>query len=99
MLIKNDWKGNVRELENVLERAIITSENDKITVNDFKFLQTSESTDNPFSNIDNLGLKEIEKLYIKKTLEENNWNKLKVAQILGIDRKTLYKKIKEYNFE
>lgn len=99
LLIKNDWKGNVRELENVLERAIITSENDKITVNDFKFLQTSESTDNPFSNIDNLGLKEIEKLYIKKTLEENNWNKLKVAQILGIDRKTLYKKIKEYNFE
>jgi len=99
ILIKNDWKGNVRELENVLERAVITSENDKITTNDFKFLQTSESTDNPFNNIDNLGLKEIEKLYIKKILEENNWNKLKVAQILGIDRKTLYKKIKEYNFE
>lgn len=99
LLIRNDWKGNVRELENVLERAIITSENDKITINDFKFLQASENTDNPFSNVDNLALKEIEKLYIKKTLEENNWNKLKVAQILGIDRKTLYKKIKEYNFE
>jgi DNA-binding NtrC family response regulator len=99
LLIKNDWKGNVRELENVLERAVITSENDKITANDFKFLQASESTDNPFTNIDNLGLKEVEKLYIKKILEENNWNKLKVAQILGIDRKTLYKKIKEYGLE
>jgi DNA-binding NtrC family response regulator len=99
LLIKNDWKGNVRELENVLERAIITSESDKIGVNDFKFLQTTEISDNPFSNIDSLELKEIEKLYIKKILEENNWNKLKVAQILGIDRKTLYKKIKEYNFE
>jgi two-component system response regulator AtoC len=99
LLIKNDWKGNVRELENVLERAIITSENDRITTNDFKFLQTTENGDNPFNNIDNIGLKEVEKLYIKKILEENNWNKLKVAQILGIDRKTLYKKIKEYNFE
>lgn len=99
MLLKNDWKGNVRELENVLERAIITSENDKIGVTDFKFLQASESPDNMLSNIDNMGLKDIEKLYIKKVLEENSWNKLKVAQILGIDRKTLYKKIKEYNLE
>ncbi len=99
LLIKNEWRGNVRELENVLERAIITSENDRIGVNDFKFIQVSESTDNPLANIESLGLREIEKLYIKKTLEENNWNKLKVAQILGIDRKTLYKKIKEFNFE
>ncbi len=99
LLLKLDWKGNVRELENVLERAIITSENDKIGASDFKFVQTTEASDNPFSSMDSLGLREIEKLYIKKTLEENNWNKLKVAQILGIDRKTLYKKIKEYNFE
>ncbi len=98
-LMRYDWKGNVRELENVLERAIISAENDKLVSNDFKFLQITESDDNPFSNIENVGLKEIERLYIKKILEENNWNKLKVAQILGIDRKTLYKKIKEYNFE
>lgn len=99
LLLKLDWKGNVRELENVLERAIITSENDKIGSNDFKFVQTAEVSDNPFSSVDSLELREIEKLYIKKTLEENNWNKLKVAQILGIDRKTLYKKIKEYYLE
>lgn len=99
LLIKYDWRGNVRELENVLERAIITSENDKLSISEFKFLQISENTDNPFTNTDNLGLREIEKLYIKKTLEENNWNKLKVANILGIDRKTLYKKIKEYYLE
>lgn len=98
-LMKNDWKGNVRELENVLERAVITSENDKIGISEFKFLQTSESPDNMLGNLDNLELKDIEKLYIKKVLEENSWNKLKVAQILGIDRKTLYKKIKEYNLE
>ncbi|RPI18495.1 MAG: sigma-54-dependent Fis family transcriptional regulator [Ignavibacteriae bacterium] len=100
ILMKYDWKGNVRELENILERAVITSENDKLNVNEFKFLQISENAEeNPFSSLDNVGLKEIERLYIKKILEENNWNKLKVAQILGIDRKTLYKKIKEYGFE
>jgi DNA-binding NtrC family response regulator len=94
-----DWKGNVRELENVLERAIITSENDRIGQNDFKFLQATESSEDPFNKVDNMGLREIEKLYVKKILEENNWNKLKAAQILGIDRKTLYKKIKEYGME
>ena len=99
LLMRYDWKGNVRELENVLERAVISSENDKLVPNDFKFLQMTENTENPFSSFDNLGLKEIEKLYIKKVLDENNWNKLKAAQILGIDRKTLYKKIKEYGFE
>jgi DNA-binding NtrC family response regulator len=99
LLINYDWKGNVRELENVLERAIITSENDRIVPNDFKFLQVTEGSEDPFNKVDNMGLRDIEKLYIKKILEENNWNKLKAAQILGIDRKTLYKKIKEYKFE
>jgi DNA-binding NtrC family response regulator len=99
ILIKNEWKGNIRELENVLEKAAISSEDDKLGTNSFKFIQSSDTAENPFSSIDNLGLKEIERLYIKKILDENNWNKLKAAQILGIDRKTLYKKIKEYNFE
>lgn len=99
VLVKNDWKGNVRELENVIERAVISSENNKLVQSDFKFLQITESNDNPFTNMDSVSLNDIEKMYIKKVLEENNWNKLKAAQILGIDRKTLYKKIKEYGFE
>ncbi|MBK7159378.1 MAG: hypothetical protein IPH77_12700 [Ignavibacteria bacterium] len=41
----------------------------------------------------------MEKYYILKILEENSWNKLKVSQILGIDRKTLYKKISDYGLE
>ncbi|MFI5144511.1 MAG: sigma-54-dependent transcriptional regulator [Ignavibacteria bacterium] len=99
LLMKNDWKGNVRELENVIERAVISSENNKLVPGDFKFLQLTENSDNPFTNMDSISLNDVEKMYIKKVLEENNWNKLKAAQILGIDRKTLYKKIKEYNFE
>lgn len=99
LLVKNDWKGNIRELENVLERAAISSETDKLGPGNFKFIQSVETNDNLLGNIENLGLKDIERLYIKKVLEENNWNKLKVSQILGIDRKTLYKKIKEYGLE
>jgi DNA-binding NtrC family response regulator len=99
LLMKYDWKGNVRELENVLERAVISSTAEIITKSDFRFLQISESAEEQIMNLENVELKEVEKLYIKKTLEENEWNKLKVAKILGIDRKTLYKKIKEYNLE
>ncbi len=99
LLMKYDWKGNVRELENVLERAVISSTAEIITKSDFRFLQISESPEEQIMKLENVELKEVEKLYIKKTLEENEWNKLKVAKILGIDRKTLYKKIKEYNLE
>ena len=55
---------------------------------------------NSFGNFSGMeGLKDVESNYIKKVLEENNWNKLKASSILGIDRKTLYKKIKEYSLE
>ncbi|MBK7252589.1 MAG: hypothetical protein IPI04_01410 [Ignavibacteria bacterium] len=55
---------------------------------------------NPF-DLDNVSgdIKHMEKYYILKILEENSWNKLKVSQILGIDRKTLYKKISDYGLE
>ncbi len=100
VLINNDWKGNVRELENVIERAVITSVTDEIDSNSFKFLRGSENIGNSFMNFNGVErLKDIEISYIRKILEENNWNKLKASHILGIDRKTLYKKIREYNLE
>jgi DNA-binding NtrC family response regulator len=100
VLIRHDWNGNVRELENVIERASISSANDTLTRNEFRFLSEG---DNPDLGIDGFesaqGLKDIEKLYITKVLTENSWNKLKAAHLLGIDRKTLYKKIREYGLE
>jgi len=98
-LMELDWKGNVRELENVLERTALTSADNIIRKKDFKLsVSGSEHLSDGISNITG-GLKELEKIYINKILDENNWNKQKAAQILGIDRKTLYKKIKEYNLE
>ncbi|MCB0727078.1 MAG: sigma-54-dependent Fis family transcriptional regulator [Ignavibacteriae bacterium] len=101
LLIKNDWKGNVRELENVLERAAISSTSDVLDSKNFKFLNIkNNNAGSTFNNLNGMEkLADIEISYIKKVLEENNWNKLKASQILGIDRKTLYKKIREYNLE
>ncbi|MBS1516745.1 MAG: sigma-54-dependent Fis family transcriptional regulator [Bacteroidetes bacterium] len=98
-LINRDWKGNVRELENILERTALTSQGNILNKKDFRFSDSvSKDINESITNISG-GLKELEKIYINKVLEENKWNKLKAAQILGIDRKTLYKKIKEYDLE
>jgi transcriptional regulator with PAS, ATPase and Fis domain len=100
ILLKHDWKGNVRELENVIERAAITSGTERLDKSSFVFLlKDQESKDRLFDSLKDVQLKEVEKLYVKRVLEQNDWNKLKAAKILGIDRKTLYKKIKEFALE
>lgn len=101
ILMQLDWQGNVRELENTLERAIITSNDSVLKENSFKFyLQSSSSKSNlnGFAS-QNISLKEMEKEYIKKTLEDCKWNKVKASKVLGIDRKTLYNKLSEYKLE
>jgi len=99
MLMEYDWKGNVRELENVIERALISTNEDKLRKSHFRFLAGGQTNNGGLGAVENAELKEVEKMYIKKVLEENAWNKLKAARVLGIDRKTLYNKIKEYGLE
>ena len=100
ILVKHDWTGNVRELENVIERAAVTTGMDRLDKTAFQFLsKDNENKDNLFESFQDAQLKDVEKFYIKRVLEQNKWNKLKVAKILGIDRKTLYKKIKEFSLE
>lgn len=99
LLMRHKWKGNVRELENVIERAVIQSDTDMLGRHNFKFLSVSGDAEEITSMGGNVELKDLEKVHIRKVLEENGWNKLQAARILGIDRKTLYKKIKEYELE
>lgn len=99
LLMGHNWKGNVRELENVIERALISAERDVLVKSNFKFLSTIPGEERTFGSSGNMDLKDMERIYIKKVLEENGWNKLQAAKVLGIDRKTLYKKIKEYDLE
>lgn len=100
ILINYDWKGNVRELENILERAAISATSDILGKNNFSFLKEMEEESSSIFHVKDLGaLRDLEKQFIVKTLNDNNWNKAKASQTLGIDRKTLYKKIREYNIE
>ena len=96
LLMEYNWPGNVRELENAIERAVVISPGHELTDKDFTFLQPSPGILNEPSS---KNLQELEKQHIHRILEENHWNISKTAVDLGIDRVTLYNKIKKYGFE
>jgi len=89
-----EWPGNVRELENAIERAVVVGKDREIRSEDLPFRRS----DDP-SFIPQNALKDIEKAHIKKMLDNNQWNIAKSSKILGIDRTTLYSKIKRYNIK
>lgn len=90
-----EWKGNVRELENAIERAVVVGKGDTIELEDLPFYSKITADSEPeFAT-----LSEIEKRYISKTLFLNNWNINKCAGILGIERATLYNKISKYGLK
>ncbi len=91
-LIDYRWPGNIRELEHAIEKAVILSESNIVTPNDFHFTTPESAID----SIDTLNLEEIEKNTIVKALKKCSGNISKTAQELGVTRKTLYKKIEKY---
>ena len=98
LLVDYAWPGNVRELENVIERAVTLSRGDKIVPDDLP--GTIQGSRGDRRVLDEAAekmhpLHEIEKEYIKKILEKMGGNKYQAAQVLGIDRKTLYRKLGE----
>ncbi len=94
-MINYDYPGNVRELENIIERLIVMSEgNKKISIKDLPgyFSKAKEYIKLSLPDV----IKDLEKDYILEALKISNGNKSKAAEILGISRKTLWQKIKEY---
>ena len=92
ILMRHHWPGNVRELENTIERAIILSPHPIILPEDLpQKLLGSEQAGLTLLSEKPLSLKEVEKSYILKVLQETKGNKKKAAEILGIDRTTLYR--------
>ncbi len=86
-----EWPGNVRELENAIERAVVVGKGRTVQPEDLPIFSPEHRT----MPVDK-SLQEIEKTHILTILEENDWNIKKSADILQIDRSTLYSKIKRY---
>jgi DNA-binding NtrC family response regulator len=100
-LQKHDWPGNIRELRNVIERAILLETTDKIGLNSI-ILDPSDgelSDGSTASRLDSFSLAKAERELISRALVETGWQKTKAATLLGITRATLYAKVKQYNIE
>jgi DNA-binding NtrC family response regulator len=86
-----EWPGNVRELENAVERAVVLARSRTLDMQDFSFLQgTPAMFSKPMS------LRDMEKQYIRRILEECGWNVTQAAKVLDINRVTLHKKMKRF---
>jgi DNA-binding NtrC family response regulator len=95
VLMDHNWPGNVRELENAVERALVTCRGRVLTEDDFGFLARNGAM-KPWSIPAGMTLQDMEKQMIVATLERTDGNIKEAAGQLGIDRSTMYEKIKRY---
>jgi len=93
-----DWPGNIRQLQNEIQRAVLLSEGDQVAMSDLSVAagKNGSSDDNETSFT---LLEGVERNAIIQTLKATNGNKLETAKRLGIGRQTLYNKIKAYGIE
>jgi two-component system response regulator AtoC len=98
-LMVYDFPGNVRELENIIERCVALSEDNTVT-RDYlpSHIAREKKTPTPMITLTDVAA-EAEKAHIMKTIKSTRGNKTRAAAILGISRKTLWEKVKNYNIE
>ncbi|MBI3585945.1 MAG: sigma-54-dependent Fis family transcriptional regulator [Ignavibacteriales bacterium] len=94
VLVRYNWPGNVRELENAIERAMVVGHPPAIKPEDLPFQLTERNQVLPSGSI-----AAVEKVHIAAILEQNHWNISHSAEILQIDRVTLYNKIEKYGLK
>ena len=111
-LISFNWTGNVRQLRNCLERAILLADNGEITTKELppevvyrtnepkvsvSYNSPQENATNDFQNSNPSNLKDAERRQILNALEQTGWHRGKTAEILGISSSTLYRRLREYD--
>jgi DNA-binding NtrC family response regulator len=95
ILMQYEWPGNIRELRNTIERALVlVGKKTRIEPEDINLPRTSKP-----EYLEITSLEDLEKAHIQRILEQTNWNISRSADILKIDRVTLYNKIKKYNLQ
>ncbi len=100
ILLDHEWPGNVRELENAIERAIVTCKTTMLTDEDVAFLVAVADQGKASWNVpSNISLEEAERDIITATVQRTHGNIKEAASILGIDRSTLYDRLKKYNVQ
>jgi two-component system response regulator PilR (NtrC family)/two-component system response regulator HydG len=101
IMLAYPWPGNVRELENVVERAVALSESSEIDAGDLPPQVRARRAEDLLqaAMARGLSLADLEREYIGRVLAAEGGNKTRAAQRLGLDRKTLYRKLEEYGRE
>lgn len=101
LLTRHDWPGNGRELENVIQRMIIFTSTDILDLDVIppELSDVRESRARPVDDVLPQSLEDVEMAVITKTLQKNHGNRALTAEILGIDKSTLWRKIKHYKIE
>lgn len=102
MLKQYPWPGNIRELENCIERAAIVAAGRSVTEKDLTDSIRAHSASSHAASVEfpiPMKLEDVERSYITRTLEYTNGDKAKAARLLGIGRKTIYRKIEEFELE
>jgi two-component system NtrC family response regulator len=92
LLMNHNWKGNIRELKNVIERVVILNDGKELdpSLLPYEFHQGSAEGDQ-------MKMETVEKLHIMKVLKYTRNNKTETARLLGIGLTTLYRKLEEYH--
>lgn len=94
MLEKNDWKGNIRELRNAIERSLILMNDNILDVESLPHY-----ADKTVQESDSLSMRSLEKIHIQKVLQYTKGNKAEAARLLEIGIATLYRKLEEYGLK